>query len=58
MSTNKPYEGTGVGLYLCKKLLDLINGEISVKSQYGEGSEFIFNLPLKIDEGFRPKENI
>ena len=46
MSSKKEYKGTGLGLYLCKKLLDLLHGEISVKSQLGKGSQFIFNIPI------------
>lgn len=46
MSSTKKHEGTGLGLYLCKKLTDLLNGDISVKSRYGKGSDFTFHLPL------------
>jgi len=45
-SSTKKYEGTGLGLYLCKKLVALLHGDISVKSRYGKGSEFQFILPL------------
>ncbi len=44
----KRYEGTGLGLYLIKKLVDLLGGEIRVQSEYGQGSEFTFVLALKI----------
>jgi PAS domain S-box-containing protein len=47
MSYTKEHEGTGLGLYLCKKLLDLLHGDISVKSESGKGSEFKVTLPLK-----------
>ncbi len=46
MSSSKSYEGTGLGLYLCKKILDLLHGNISMTSQFGTGSEFKFTLPL------------
>ncbi|MEA2005275.1 MAG: ATP-binding protein, partial [Acidobacteriota bacterium] len=46
----KNYEGTGLGLYLTKKLLGLLGGEIDVKSEYGRGTEFTFTLPLKYDK--------
>jgi PAS domain S-box-containing protein len=45
MSSTKKYEGTGLGLYLCKKILTLVGGTISVTSEYGRGSVFTFNLP-------------
>ena len=43
----KTHKGTGLGLYLCKKLVILLGGDISVKSEYGSGSEFSFAIPLK-----------
>ena len=46
----KKQEGSGLGLYLCKKLLDLMHGNISVKSKLEEGSEFLFILPINIEE--------
>lgn len=41
----KNYQGTGLGLALTKRLIDLHGGEIAVRSVYGEGSEFVFYLP-------------
>lgn len=41
----RQFEGTGLGLTICKKIVDLMNGEISVTSVIGEGSEFTFLLP-------------
>jgi len=46
----KHFEGTGLGLYLCKSLLILLGGEIGAKSKYGEGSIFSFKLPMKYKE--------
>lgn len=37
--------GMGVGLSLCKKLVELMGGKIWVKSKYGSGCEFTFILP-------------
>jgi signal transduction histidine kinase len=45
-SARRVYEGTGLGLYLCRKLLDLMGGEIRAESEFGRGSRFIFTLPL------------
>lgn len=38
-------EGSGIGLSLVKSLVEMQNGQISVKSQLGKGSEFIIKLP-------------
>ena len=40
------YEGSGLGLSICKKLIELLNGTINVKSEYGVGSTFSIALPL------------
>jgi len=43
-------EGTGLGLYLSKKIAALFGGEIEAKSEFGKGSKFTFILPLKDKE--------
>jgi len=47
MSSTKEHQGTGLGLYLSKKILDLLSGDISVKSQFGKGSIFKILIPIK-----------
>jgi PAS domain S-box-containing protein len=40
-------EGTGLGLYLSKKIADLLGGEIKAESEFGKGSLFTFTVPIK-----------
>ncbi len=46
-SLTKRQEGTGLGLYLTRKLADLLGGDVTAKSQYGQGSEFTITIPLR-----------
>jgi CheY-like chemotaxis protein len=44
---NRGIEGTGLGLSITKQLVTLMNGEISVRSEYGSWSEFTVIIPQK-----------
>lgn len=46
-STSRRYEGTGLGLSLCKKLVSLHNGGMWVESQLDMGTTFSFVLPIQ-----------
>ena len=40
--------GTGIGLAICKQMVDLMNGDIRVTSEVGKGTRFEIELPLQI----------
>ena len=41
------HEGTGLGLAICKNLIEKLGGTIQVTSKKGEGSDFLFKLPIE-----------
>ena len=45
---NRHIEGTGLGISIVTKLLDMMNSELQIKSEYGVGSEFFFELPIDV----------
>jgi len=46
-STTRKFGGTGLGLFICKKILDAMGSKIKVDSKIGQGSCFSFELELK-----------
>jgi hypothetical protein len=47
LHSNVEYEGTGIGLALCKKIVEMHRGFISALGKPGEGAVFIVSLPLQ-----------
>ena len=50
--------GTGLGLYICKKLIELLGGDINIKSSVSKGSTFTFNIKYEPYTDFEKKLKI
>lgn len=50
LNKNRNIEGTGLGLNIAKQLVDLMQGTITVESEYGKGSIFTVSIPQKVME--------
>lgn len=47
-STYRKYGGTGLGLHICKRIIEIMGGTISAESVAGKGSTFSFQIPVEI----------
>jgi two-component system, NarL family, sensor histidine kinase EvgS len=47
-STTRRYGGTGLGLTICKELIELMGGKISLQSESGVGTRITFTLPARL----------
>lgn len=46
-STRRQYEGTGLGLYYSRKVVELLGGALSVRSVWQKGSSFVISVPVR-----------
>ncbi|WP_229207622.1 MULTISPECIES: PAS domain-containing protein [unclassified Duganella] len=55
-STSRKFGGAGLGLAICRQLADMMGGAISVTSEPGRGSEFLFACPLESPQALHAAE--
>jgi signal transduction histidine kinase len=49
LHSRSEYDGTGMGLAICRKIIERHGGNIRAESEQGKGSTFIIRLPVKQD---------
>jgi len=55
-STSRKFGGVGLGLAICRQLADMMGGAVQVRSEPGQGAEFLFTCPLECTAPPRPPE--
>jgi PAS domain S-box-containing protein len=54
-SMTRQYGGSGLGLSICQQIVNLLDGDIKLTSEVGQGCEFSFTLPIEVEaKNFQP----
>ncbi len=48
LNSREAYNGSGIGLAICKKIIELLKGKIWIESEYGKGCTVHFTIPKKV----------
>jgi signal transduction histidine kinase len=56
LHTQEEYNGTGIGLAICRRIVNRLNGRLWLKSEIGEGTTFYFTIPKISIEPGRPQQ--
>ncbi|UKT62225.1 ATP-binding protein [Pedobacter mucosus] len=57
LGITRKYGGVGLGLVICKKLIEMMGGSISATSKLSAGSEFKFSIPVEIQPDYPKQKN-
>ena len=49
-TSTRKYNGSGLGLSICKKIANLLKGELTVQSEVNKGSIFSFTIPINVED--------